>query len=55
MYRAKAVVKGTHPDGTAFVRTSQHLISVVDDSLTLTRATRYLPMGVTSNSLLALK
>jgi len=35
-YRAQALLKGKHTDGTPFIRSTQHLIPIVERSLTLT-------------------
>jgi len=36
LYRAEAVLEGTHSDGTSFVRSTQHLLPVVHDQVSFT-------------------
>jgi len=40
IYRAEAFILGTHSDGTSFVRSTQHMLPVVQNELTLTGTAR---------------
>jgi len=40
MYRAEAFIMGTHSDGTSFVRSTQHMLPVVNNELTLSGTAR---------------